>query len=351
MADKGGHSSKGVWGNVIHYDSKGKKIGESRPNFFGGYTNYDAKGNKIGESSPNFFGGYTSYDNHGNKIGSTSPNFFGGETHYDAKGHKIGSSSASFLGSQNHYGDFGSPAGLISSAGSSMGTERDAERARNAAMAASNANEFNYVYRPAANSNAHDNDQSRVPLAGPPQAAMKDPPDVRAKLIAENPKGAVKYFIASSKEHGNVNYLANGRDYAVGDWVFDSVTGNLFNIISVVVCQAENIPKDILDHRLVKASPPIKEDAKRSAPKPPVRAGAVRPSKGSETEAEKMAFRYFIGVILLIVVVVGGIGIMNHNLNKKHWEEFNSVLIDVDADFISYPVKSKKRGLVFGGIL
>ena len=118
-----------------------------------------------------------------------------------------------------------------------------------------------------------------------------------------------------------------------------------------MVCQAENVPKKILDHRLVKASPPIREDLKRTAAQLTTTTSIAPSSKGNETESEKRAFRYFIGVILLIAVVVGGIGIMNHNLNKKHWEEFNSVLIDVDADFISYPVKSKKRGLVFGGIL
>lgn len=43
---KKGYSSRGLFGNINHYDEHGKKIGESRPGLFGGYTNYDANGKK-----------------------------------------------------------------------------------------------------------------------------------------------------------------------------------------------------------------------------------------------------------------------------------------------------------------
>ena len=60
---KEGYSREGFFGEIIHYDSKGNKIGESRPGFWGDtYSNYDAKGNKIGETRPGLFGEYNTYD-------------------------------------------------------------------------------------------------------------------------------------------------------------------------------------------------------------------------------------------------------------------------------------------------
>ncbi len=44
---KDGYSREGFFGEIIHYDNKGHKIGESWPSFFGGgYNNYDNKGHK-----------------------------------------------------------------------------------------------------------------------------------------------------------------------------------------------------------------------------------------------------------------------------------------------------------------
>ena len=37
-------SRTGLFGTTVHYDEKGRKIGESRPGFFGGEVHYDAKG-------------------------------------------------------------------------------------------------------------------------------------------------------------------------------------------------------------------------------------------------------------------------------------------------------------------
>ena len=50
-------SRTGLFGTTVHYDEKGRKIGESRPGFFGGEVHYDAKGRKVGESQPGLFGG------------------------------------------------------------------------------------------------------------------------------------------------------------------------------------------------------------------------------------------------------------------------------------------------------
>ena len=42
-------SRTGLFGTTVHYDEKGRKIGESRPGFFGGEVHYDAKGRKRSE--------------------------------------------------------------------------------------------------------------------------------------------------------------------------------------------------------------------------------------------------------------------------------------------------------------
>lgn len=101
MGNKG-HSSRGFFGNINHYDENGKKTGHSSPGLFGGYNNYDAKGNKTGHSSPGFFGGYNHYDNNGNKTGHSSPGMFGGYKHYDSKGNSNGSSDPGFFGGYSH---------------------------------------------------------------------------------------------------------------------------------------------------------------------------------------------------------------------------------------------------------
>ena len=42
-------SRRGWMGTIEHYDSKGRKIGESRPGFFG-TNHYDSKGRSAGKS-------------------------------------------------------------------------------------------------------------------------------------------------------------------------------------------------------------------------------------------------------------------------------------------------------------
>ena len=67
---KEGYSREGFFGEIIHYDSKGNKIGESRPGFWGDtYSNYDAKGNKIGETRPGLFGEYNTMTHTATKPG------------------------------------------------------------------------------------------------------------------------------------------------------------------------------------------------------------------------------------------------------------------------------------------
>ena len=45
-------SRPGFFGSMLHYDEKGRKIGESRPGLFGDIIHYNAKGQKVGVSHP-----------------------------------------------------------------------------------------------------------------------------------------------------------------------------------------------------------------------------------------------------------------------------------------------------------
>ncbi len=100
---KDGYSRKGFWGQDIHYDKYGNKVGESWRNFWGEKTHYDNNGNVIGSSTPKFSGGYEHYDNSGRNIGSSEPNFWGGKNHYDSSGRKTGSSIPNFWNGLDHY--------------------------------------------------------------------------------------------------------------------------------------------------------------------------------------------------------------------------------------------------------
>lgn len=88
---KDGYSRKGFFGETIHYDSRGNKIGESRPNFWGGMDHFDANGRKTGHSERGFFGQTNHYDNHGRKTGESYPDFFGG-SNYRGSGNSAGRS-------------------------------------------------------------------------------------------------------------------------------------------------------------------------------------------------------------------------------------------------------------------
>ncbi len=92
----GGYSREGLWGEIIHYDAEGHKIGESWPGLFGDYTDFDADGKKIGHSQEHLYGGgYTHYDKDGHKTGSSNENFSGGYTHVDNTGYVTGHSGRS----------------------------------------------------------------------------------------------------------------------------------------------------------------------------------------------------------------------------------------------------------------
>lgn len=57
MMAKKVRSMKNFWGETVHYDEHGKKIGVSRPNFWGGITHCDARGKKVGTTRKSFWGG------------------------------------------------------------------------------------------------------------------------------------------------------------------------------------------------------------------------------------------------------------------------------------------------------
>lgn len=65
---KKGYSIPGLFGTMNHYDSNGKKIGESRQGLFGIMNHYDNSGNKVGHSNPGMFGSYKHYDSDNKKL-------------------------------------------------------------------------------------------------------------------------------------------------------------------------------------------------------------------------------------------------------------------------------------------
>ena len=101
MSNKG-HSRKGLFGTIEHYDEHGKKTGYSRPGFFGGYENFDKNGKHVGHSRPGFFGGYENFDNNGKHTGHSYPGMFGSYNHYDNNGKNTGKSRPGLFDSYNH---------------------------------------------------------------------------------------------------------------------------------------------------------------------------------------------------------------------------------------------------------
>ena len=54
---------KGFGRSLVHQDSNGRIIGNSKPNpFGGGYVHYDSDGIIAGKSEPSFGGDYANYD-------------------------------------------------------------------------------------------------------------------------------------------------------------------------------------------------------------------------------------------------------------------------------------------------
>ena len=92
-------SRPGLFGTTNHYDSRGKKIGESRPGLFGVTNHYDARGKKIGSSQKGAFGRSVHYDSKGHKAGTSYSSIFGTD-HYDAKGRSAGHTNRSGFGTR-----------------------------------------------------------------------------------------------------------------------------------------------------------------------------------------------------------------------------------------------------------
>ena len=97
---KNGYSTR-VGGHINHYDSSGKKTGESTPSFFGDeWTNRDASGKVVSRSYVHPDGSCTTYDTRG-RVVSRSYESFGRTVTYDASGHRTGSSYDGFFGSSD----------------------------------------------------------------------------------------------------------------------------------------------------------------------------------------------------------------------------------------------------------
>lgn len=93
-------SYKGLWGQTVHYDNNGNKIGSTWKNGTGGKNHYDANMNVVGKSYKNFWGGTTHYDANMNPVGKSYRNFYGGITHYDNDMNEVGKSHRNFAGGQ-----------------------------------------------------------------------------------------------------------------------------------------------------------------------------------------------------------------------------------------------------------
>ena len=87
MAKKEITSRPGLFGTTQHYDSRGRKVGESRLGLFGSVNHYDAKGRKVG-SMTGSFGNTTHWDEKGHRIGSSQSGAFTTD-HYNSKGQRI----------------------------------------------------------------------------------------------------------------------------------------------------------------------------------------------------------------------------------------------------------------------
>ncbi len=101
------HSVKGLFGQIIHYDEQGTKVGESWPGLFSGsLDHYDADGNYAGYTQPGVFADGIHYDAQGNKTGETWGGLFGQENHYDSDGNFVGDSWDTLTGIETDLDDW-----------------------------------------------------------------------------------------------------------------------------------------------------------------------------------------------------------------------------------------------------
>ena len=79
---------EGLFGEKIHYDEQGNKVGESWPGLFGGsWDHYDSDGNYIGRSDVGLFADQVHYDSHNENVGYSNRAVFGGTNHYSSDGY------------------------------------------------------------------------------------------------------------------------------------------------------------------------------------------------------------------------------------------------------------------------
>ena len=92
------YSREDLFGDIHHYDEKGRKTGVSRRGVLGGYTDYDAKGKVTGRTEEDLLGGgLTHYDKKGRVTGRSREQLFGDYAEYDAKGAPTGTRRRSVL--------------------------------------------------------------------------------------------------------------------------------------------------------------------------------------------------------------------------------------------------------------
>lgn len=96
---KSGYSRNTLLGHVNHYDSSGKKVGQSRRGLLDNtWVHYDEKGKRIGVTRDSLIGGTYTTDTHGKTIGYSRKNLVGGTNYYDAHGKLVGRSHDNLVG-------------------------------------------------------------------------------------------------------------------------------------------------------------------------------------------------------------------------------------------------------------
>lgn len=235
---KDGYSREGFFGEIIHYDSKGHKIGESRPSFFGGYNNFDNKGHKIGETRPGFFG-YNTYDNHGHKTGSSSPGLFG-TNHYDSSGHKIGTTVPSFIGTKT-YGN--GDADFIGNASAAAAMERDPGFASWETGEYSGRTESSSLHQASVTQTSFHNQ----PVYTPAQNTKGNLSGAKVQDLK-----TVSYIIARwPGEETNRYYLCQNETIKVGDMVMVSDIPEKIEVLAIVACDGASLAEMKLTQKVL----------------------------------------------------------------------------------------------------
>ena len=199
---KDGYSREGFFGEIIHYDSKGHKIGETRPGFFG----------------------YNTYDNHGHKTGSSSPGLFG-TNHYDSSGHRTGTSMPGFIGTKT-YGS--GDADLIGNASAAAAMERDPSFASWGSAGDSGKSESSFQHQASVTQTAFQNQ----PVSSSAQNSKENLSETKIQDLK-----MVSYIIARwPGEETNRYYLCQNETIKVGDMVKVSDIPEKIEVLAIVAC-------------------------------------------------------------------------------------------------------------------